>query len=78
MKRHAPDDANHRSALKVDPAYAKILRSTSHDNRQAFTDAFARAWRSRPYRDMGPRRARLPAREGLSREALIWQDLIPP
>ncbi|MBL0217246.1 MAG: catalase/peroxidase HPI [Myxococcales bacterium] len=73
-KRHAPMMLTTDLALKVDPAYAKISKHF-HDNPQAFTDAFARAWYKLTHRDMGPRARYLGSK--VPAEALIWQDPIP-
>jgi catalase-peroxidase len=61
-------------SLRFDPAYEKISRRFLND-KQAFADAFARAWFKLTHRDMGPR-ARYLGPE-VPREELIWQDPIP-
>lgn len=73
-KRHAPMMSTADLALRADPAYEKISRRFLQD-RQAFADAFARAWFKLTHRDMGPRARYLGPL--VPREELIWQDPIP-
>ncbi len=62
-------------SLRFDPAYEQISRRfLAHPEQLA--DAFARAWFKLTHRDMGPR-ARYLGPE-VPKEALIWQDPIPP
>ncbi len=74
-KRHQPMMSTADMALRVDPAYEKISRRfMSHP--AEFADAFARAWFKLTHRDMGPRERYLG--KLVPREALVWQDPIPP
>ncbi|MBK6674629.1 MAG: catalase/peroxidase HPI [Proteobacteria bacterium] len=73
-KKHAPSMLTTDLSLRFDPAYEKISRRFLND-KQAFADAFARAWFKLTHRDMGPR-ARYLGPE-VPREELIWQDPIP-
>ncbi|MBV61633.1 MAG: catalase/peroxidase HPI [Nevskiales bacterium] len=61
-------------AMKMDPAYRKILERYAQDQ-AAFSDAFARAWFKLTHRDMGPK-ARYVGPD-VPAEDLIWQDPIP-
>ena len=61
-------------ALKVDPAYRRIMEKF-RDDPAHFADAFARAWFKLCHRDMGPK-ARYLGPE-VPAEDLIWQDPIP-
>jgi catalase-peroxidase len=60
-------------ALRMDPIYAPIAKRF-HEDPEAFTDAFARAWYKLTHRDMGPV-ARLLGPE--VPPAQIWQDPVP-
>ncbi len=61
-------------ALKTDPEYLKISKRF-HEDHQAFTDAFARAWYKLTHRDMGPLSRYLgPEVPNLK---LLWQDPLP-
>jgi catalase-peroxidase len=62
-------------ALRFDPAYEAISRRF-HENPDQFADAFARAWFKLTHRDMGPIQRYLGPL--VPKEALIWQDPIPP
>ncbi len=62
-------------AMRMDPIYEKISRRY-HKNPQEFADAFARAWFKLTHRDMGPRARYLG--KLVPKEALIWQDPVPP
>ena len=73
-KKHVPSMLTTDLSLRFDPAYEKISRRFLND-KQAFADAFARAWFKLTHRDMGPR-ARYLGPE-VPREELIWQDPIP-
>ena len=73
--RHAPIMFTTDLALKFDPAYKKIaLRFKQHP--EEFKLAFAKAWFKLTHRDMGPRSRYLGPE--VPREALIWQDPLPP
>ncbi len=73
-KRHAPMMYTTDVALITDPAYLAISRRF-HDDLDAFSDAFARAWFKLTHRDMGP----LPRYLGpeVPSEVLLWQDPVP-
>jgi catalase-peroxidase len=73
-KKRAPRMLTTDLSLRFDPAYEKISRRFLKD-KQAFADAFARAWFKLMHRDMGPR-ARYLGPE-VPKEELIWQDPIP-
>ncbi len=74
-KKQKPKMLTTDLSLRFDPVYEKISRKFL-DNPQAFAEAFARAWFKLTHRDMGPR-ARYLGPE-VPKEALIWQDPIPP
>ncbi len=74
-KRHAPIMFTTDLALKFDPAYRKIA-TRFHDHPEDFKLAFAKAWFKLTHRDMGPRSRYLGP--DIPREALIWQDPLPP
>jgi catalase-peroxidase len=74
-KKHAPMMTTADLALRMDPAYEKISRRF-HENPRQFADAFARAWFKLTHRDMGPRARYLGPL--VPKEALIWQDPVPP
>ncbi|WNZ29426.1 MAG: catalase/peroxidase HPI [Candidatus Bathyarchaeota archaeon] len=61
-------------ALRMDPIYEPISRRF-HEDPDAFTDAFARAWFKLTHRDMGPCSRYLGPE--VPKEELIWQDPIP-
>ncbi len=61
-------------ALKFDPEYRRIAERF-HQDPDAFSDAFARAWFKLTHRDMGPK-ARYFGPD-VPAEDLIWQDPIP-
>ena len=73
-RRHAPMMATTDIAMRVDPAYARISRHF-HENPDALSDAFARAWFKLTHRDMGPRARYLGPQ--VPPEVLIWQDPVP-
>ncbi len=73
-RRHAPMMATTDLALRVDHAYEPIARRF-HQDPEAFSEAFARAWFKLTHRDMGPR-ARYLGPE-VPAEDLIWQDPLP-
>ncbi len=74
-KKRVPTMLTTDLSLRVDPAYEKISRRF-HENPDQFADAFARAWFKLTHRDMGPRSRYLGPE--VPREALIWQDPVPP
>jgi catalase-peroxidase len=74
-KRRAPAMLTTDLALRLDPAYEKISRRFLEHPDQ-FADAFSRAWFKLTHRDMGPRARYLG--KLVPKEALIWQDPIPP
>ncbi|MGE0616967.1 MAG: catalase/peroxidase HPI [Bacteriovoracia bacterium] len=74
-KRHAPIMFTTDLALKFDPEYQKIAKRFK-DNPKEFELAFAKAWFKLTHRDMGPR-SRYLGKE-VPKEALIWQDPVPP
>jgi catalase-peroxidase len=74
-KRHAPIMFTTDIALRTDPSYEKIARRFL-DNPKEFELAFAKAWFKLTHRDMGPRTRYLGSE--VPKEALIWQDPIPP
>ncbi|WP_409426077.1 catalase/peroxidase HPI [Pseudoalteromonas sp. RW-H-Ap-1] len=61
-------------AMKVDPAYRKIIERFNNDF-EYFSDVFARAWFKLTHRDLGPKSRYLGA--DVPSEDLIWQDPIP-
>ncbi|HEY4030956.1 MAG TPA: catalase/peroxidase HPI [Caulobacteraceae bacterium] len=74
-KTHVPRMLTSDLALRFDPAYEKISRRF-HEHPDQFADAFARAWFKLTHRDMGPIQRYLGPL--VPKEALIWQDPIPP
>ena len=74
-KKHVPTMLTTDLSLRFDPAYEKISRRFLEHPGQ-FADAFARAWFKLTHRDMGPIARYLGPL--VPREALIWQDPIPP
>jgi catalase-peroxidase len=74
-KKHAPTMLTTDLSLRFDPAYEKISRRFLEHPAQ-FADAFARAWFKLTHRDMGPIARYLGPL--VPKEALIWQDPIPP
>ena len=74
-QRHAPFMFTTDLSLKFDPSYRKIAMQF-HDHPEDFKLAFAKAWFKLTHRDMGPR-ARYLGLE-VPREALLWQDPLPP
>jgi catalase-peroxidase len=62
-------------ALKMDPAYAKVV-NRFHGEPEAFKLAFAKAWFKLVHRDMGPRA--LYVGTEVPAEEQIWQDVLPP
>ena len=73
-KSHPPMMLTTDLALKADPNYAKIAKHF-HDNPDAFSDAFAKAWFKLTHRDMGPRTHYLGALA--PKTEFIWQDPLP-
>src|SRR4030095_9170594 len=74
-KKIAPGMLTTDLALRFDPAYEKISRRF-HQNPQAFTDAFARAWFKLTHRDMGPITRYLGPE--VPKEPQLWQEPVPP
>jgi catalase-peroxidase len=74
-KNHVPTMLTTDLSLRFDPAYEKISRRFLQYPDQ-FADAFARAWFKLTHRDMGPIARYLGPL--VPKEALIWQDPIPP
>lgn len=74
-KKHKPRMLVTDIALREDPEFEKISRHFL-ENREAFADAFARAWFKLLHRDMGPK-ARYLGPE-VPAEDLVWQDPVPP
>jgi len=74
-KKHAPMMATTDLALIVDPAYRAISKRF-HEHPEQLADAFARAWFKLLHRDMGPVTRYLGP--WVPKEALIWQDPVPP
>ena len=74
-KKHVPTMLTTDLSLRLDPAYEKISRRFLEHPAQ-FADAFARAWFKLTHRDMGPIARYLGPL--VPKEALIWQDPIPP
>ena len=73
-KRYKPTMLTTDLSLRFDPAYEKISRKFK-DDKNAFNDAFARAWFKLTHRDMGPKTTYLGPEA--PKEDLIWQDPIP-
>ncbi|GAB6096781.1 catalase/peroxidase HPI [Desulfatiferula olefinivorans] len=73
-KKHRPMMTTADMSLKFDPILAPIARRF-HDNPEAFTEAFSRAWFKLTHRDMGPRSRYLGPE--VPSEELIWQDPVP-
>jgi catalase-peroxidase len=73
-RRHAPVMLTTDLALKLDPAYRKVI-DQFHAKPDAFRVAFARAWFKLTHRDMGPR-ARYLGSE-VPNDAFLWQDPLP-
>ncbi|MDP5293471.1 catalase/peroxidase HPI [Oceanimonas sp. CHS3-5] len=61
-------------AMKMDPAYRKIIERFQQDPAY-FSDTFARAWFKLTHRDMGPKSRYLGP--DVPDEDLIWQDPVP-
>ena len=74
-KRHAPVMLTTDLALKVDPAYRRVIQKF-HGNPETFRLAFAKAWFKLTHRDMGPRARYLGP--DVPAEVLPWQDPLPP
>ncbi|MDP3505822.1 MAG: catalase/peroxidase HPI [Myxococcales bacterium] len=73
-RRHAPIMFTTDLALKVDPAYKKIV-TRFLDKPEEYRLAFAKAWFKLTHRDMGPRVRYLGP--DVPKEALLWQDPVP-
>jgi catalase-peroxidase len=74
-KKHRPMMTTADLSLRFDPEFEKIARRF-HQDPQAFTDAFARAWFKLTHRDLGPRARYLGPEVPV--EVLVWQDPVPP
>ena len=74
-KKHVPTMLTTDLALRFDPEYEKVSRRF-YEHPDQFADAFARAWFKLTHRDMGPIVRYLGPL--VPKEALIWQDPIPP
>ncbi|WMC10546.1 catalase/peroxidase HPI [Oceanimonas pelagia] len=61
-------------AMKMDPAYRKIIERF-HQDPAYFADTFARAWFKLTHRDLGPKSRYLGP--DVPEEDLIWQDPVP-
>ena len=73
-KKHAAMMLTTDLSLRVDPAYAPIVKRFL-ENFADFEDAFARAWFKLIHRDMGPRSRYVGPL--VPEEALLWQDPVP-
>ncbi|HEY0192386.1 MAG TPA: catalase/peroxidase HPI, partial [Kofleriaceae bacterium] len=73
-KKHPPVMLTTDIALKVDPAYRKVI-TRFRDDPEAFRLAFARAWFKLTHRDMGPRSRYLGAE--VPADVFSWQDPLP-
>ncbi len=73
-KSHPPVMMTTDLALKMDPAYRKVI-DRFHETPDAFRLAFAKAWFKLTHRDMGPRARYLGA--DVPKEVLLWQDPLP-
>ncbi|HRQ24842.1 MAG TPA: catalase/peroxidase HPI, partial [Anaerolineales bacterium] len=73
-KKHPPMMTTADLSLRFDPIYEPISRRF-HQNPEAFSDAFARAWFKLTHRDMGPKVRYLGTE--VPAEDLIWQDPLP-
>ena len=73
-KKHAPMMLTTDLSLRMDPAYAPIVKRFL-ENFVDFEDAFARAWFKLIHRDMGPRSRYVGPL--VPEEALLWQDPVP-
>lgn len=73
-KKHPPMMTTADLSLRFDPIYEPISRRF-HEDPEAFTDAFAKAWFKLTHRDMGPKSLYLGPEVPV--EDLIWQDPIP-
>ena len=73
-KKHAPIMLTTDLSLKADPAY-EVISKHFHDNPEAFSDAFARAWYKLTHRDMGPLTRCLGP--WVPEEPQLWQDPVP-
>lgn len=73
-KRYKPTMLTTDLSLRFDPVYEKISMKFRED-KDAFDEAFARAWFKLTHRDMGPKSTYLGPEA--PKEDLIWQDPIP-
>jgi len=74
-KKHPPVMLTTDIALRVDPAYKKIVLSFQKDS-EAYRLAFAKAWFKLTHRDMGPRSRYLGT--DVPKDVFTWQDPLPP
>ena len=72
-KRHAPMMLTTDLALRVDPIYAPIAKRF-HEDPEALSEAFAKAWYKLLHRDMGPVSRYLGPWVA---EPQLWQDPVP-
>ena len=73
--RHNPIMTDADMAMKMDPAYRKIIERFAKDHAY-FSETFARAWFKLTHRDMGPKTRYIGPE--VPKEDLIWQDPVPP
>ena len=74
-KKHPPVMLTTDIALRVDPAYKKIVLSFQKAP-ESYRLAFAKAWFKLTHRDMGPRSRYLGA--DVPKDVFTWQDPLPP
>ncbi len=72
--QHAPMMTTADLSLRFDPIYEPISRRF-HQDHQAFSQAYARAWFKLTHRDLGPKSRYLGPE--VPTEDLIWQDPLP-
>ena len=72
--RHNPIMTDADMAMKMDPAYRKIVEKFQSDQAY-FSEVFARAWFKLTHRDMGPKACYIGP--DVPKEDLIWQDPVP-
>ncbi len=73
-KTHPPVMLTTDLSLRFDPEYGKISRHF-HENPEAFTKAYAKAWFKLIHRDMGPRSRYIGP--WVPEDIEIWQDPVP-